>query len=106
MDGRNVGRSAAQTLVPQAQCLMTQLQTLVKDLPEKVEILMGRQTDVREIDRDDALIEAAVVAVLSGLIVARIGKVTDTGVGETVRRQETPATPYVLVRVATSHESN
>lgn len=106
MDGRNVGRSAAQALVPQAQCLMTQLQTLVKDLPEKVEILMGRQTDVREIDRDNTLVPAAIIFMLGRIVVSCVGDIADTGVGETVRSQETPATPYVLVRVATSHESN
>jgi hypothetical protein len=40
---------------------VAQLEPLVEDLPELVEIAAGGQRHVHQVDRDDALVEAAVV---------------------------------------------
>ena len=67
---------------------VAQLQTILKNLPELVQIAAGGQCHVRQVDGDHALIEAAVVLVLAGLVILGVGNVADTRVGEAVRRQE------------------
>ena len=67
---------------------MAQLQPFVKNLPELVQIAAGGEGHIRQVDGDHALIEAAVVLVLAGLVVLGVGNVADTRIGEAVRRQE------------------
>ena len=43
------------------QRLVAQLQPLVEDLPEQIQVAAGGQRHVRQVDRDHALIEPAVV---------------------------------------------
>ena len=87
-DGGGVGGGALQTVVTAAQRAVAQLQPLVKDLPELVDVAAGGQSHVRQVDGDHALIEAAIVLVLAGLIVSGVGNIAHSGVGEAVGGQE------------------
>ena len=50
------------------QCLVAQMQTLVKNLPELVHILTGGQRHVYQVNGDNALVETAVVLRLAVFI--------------------------------------
>ena len=78
---------------------MTQLQPLLEDLPELLGVSAGGQGHVRQIDGDHALVEAAIVLVLAGLVISGVGNVADPGIGKTVRGQE-GAAPHTGVHVA------
>ena len=67
---------------------MAQLQPFIENIPELLLISAGRQSDIRQVDRDNSLVEPSVVFVLSGDIVFRVGNVPDSSIGETVRGQE------------------
>ncbi len=67
-DRSHVGRGPLEPLVSEAQSLVAELQALVEDLPEPVEPLVlgraglaGGAGDIHQIDRDDSLVEPAVV---------------------------------------------
>ena len=87
-NGRGVGGRTLQTVVAALEGLVAQLQPFLKDLPELVQIAAGGESHIRQVDGDHALIEAAVVLVLTGLVVLGVGNVADTRIGEAVRRQE------------------
>ena len=74
-----------------AQRAVAELKALFKDRPELFNVAAGGECHVGQVDRDDALIEAAVILVLAGNIVAGIRDVADARVGEAVRRQEAAA---------------
>ena len=87
-NGGGVGGGALEPLMAALKGPVAQLQTILKNLPELVQIAAGGQCHVRQVDGDHALIEAAVVLVLAGLVILGVGNVADTRVGEAVRRQE------------------
>ena len=74
-DGGGVGGGAEQALVTAAQGAVAELEALVEDLPELVHVALGREGHVHEVDRHDALVEAAVVLRLARLVVAGVGHV-------------------------------
>ena len=90
-DGSGVGQSAFEPLMTAQQSTVAQLQAFIKDLPEFLNIPPGGQSHIRQVDGDNALIEAAIVLVLAGLVVAGVGNVADAGVCEAIRRQEAAA---------------
>ena len=90
-NGRRVGERALQAVVTAAQRAVAELKTLFKDRPELVDVAAGGERHVGKVDGDDALIEAAVVLVLAGDVIARVRDIADARVGETVGRQEAAA---------------
>ena len=74
-----------------AQCAVAQLETLFEDGPEFVDVAAGGQRHIRQIDGHDALVEAAVILVLAGDVIAGVCDVADARVGEAVGRQEAAA---------------
>ena len=90
-NGSSIRKRTLQPLVTAQQCLMAQLHTLPEDFPELVHVPSGGQGDIGQIDGDNTLIEAAVILVLAGLIVAGIGDIAHTGIGKPVRGQEAAA---------------
>ena len=87
-DGRGIGQGALEPLVAAHQTPVAQLQPLVEDLPELVEILAGAQGHIHQIDGDDTLVEAAVILMLAGLVVACVCDVAHAAVREPVGSQE------------------
>ena len=67
-DGRGIAQRALQAVVAAHQGLMAQLKALVKQLPELVKIAAAGQCHIHQIDRDNALIEAAVIFGLAVLV--------------------------------------
>ena len=72
------------------QGLVAKLQPLVEDAPELVHRAAGGERHVDEVDRDDALVEAAVVFRLAGFVVASVGNVVPAVAGA-VGREEAAA---------------
>ena len=67
---------------------MTKLQPLVENIPELVLIAPRGQRHIRQVQSDHTLIEPPVIFVLAGDVVFRIGDIPNSGIGESVRRQE------------------
>ena len=67
-DRCRIGQRTLEAVVTAHQRLVAQLQTLVKDLPELVDIAAGGKCNVRQVDCDNALIEAAVILRLAVFI--------------------------------------
>ena len=88
---RRVGQRALESFVTRLQGSVTKLHALVEDLPEFVHVAVGAQSDVDKVDGDDALIEASVILMLAGDVVARVRDVADARVGEAVGCQERTA---------------
>ena len=74
----------------QAQRSVAQFQRFIELLPELIHIPVGGHSDERQIDGNDALIEAAVILVLSGDVVLRVGDIAKL-ITEPVRGQERAA---------------
>ena len=70
---------------------MTQLQPLIKQLPEPVKVSAGGKGRIHQVDGDNALIEPAIIPVLAGLIALGVGDIANTSVCEPVRSQSRPA---------------
>ena len=87
-DGGHVRGRALQPLVAALQGPVAELQPLVKDPPELPQVPAGGKCHIRQVDGDDALVEAAVVFVLPGLIIPGVRNVADARVREAVRGQE------------------
>ena len=66
----HIGEGPLEPLMAAQQRPVAKLQPLVKDAPELLHISPGGEGHIREVDGHHALIEAAVVLVLAGLIVA------------------------------------
>ena len=45
----------------QAKSAMAQFQSSLENIPEFIEVVIGRQTNIRKVDRYDALVEATIV---------------------------------------------
>ena len=45
----------------QAKSAMAQFQSSLENIPELIEVVISRQTDVRKVDRYDTLIETAII---------------------------------------------
>ena len=67
-DGRGIAQRALQAVVAAHQGLMAQLKALVKQLPELVKIAAAGQCHIHQIDRDNALVETAVILGLAVLV--------------------------------------
>ena len=67
-NGGGIAGGAHQALMAGLQCLVAESQTLVKDLPELLEVAAGGKGYIHQIDGDNTLIEAAVVFGLAVLI--------------------------------------
>ena len=90
-DGSRVGERALQAVVAAAQRAVAELKALFKNRPELFDVAAGGERHIGQVDGHNALIEAAVILVLAGNIVAGIRDVADARVGEAVRRQEAAA---------------
>ena len=66
-NGGGIAGGAHQALMAGLQCLVAESQTLIKDLPELLEVAAGGKGYIHQIDGDNTLIEAAVVFGLAGL---------------------------------------
>ena len=61
MDGTCIRQSTLQTFMSQTKSAMTQFQSSFENIPELIEVLIGRQTNVRKIDCYNSLIETTIV---------------------------------------------
>ena len=103
-DGSGVGQSALQPFVTRAEGAVTELHALVKDAPELCHVAVCRETDIYEVYGDNALIESAVVFVLTGNVVARVSDIANAGVGKAVGCEErTAAHAGVYVALELEH---
>ena len=66
-DRCHIADGAQKALMPQPQCPVTELQALLQKLPEAVHVALGGAGHIHQVDGHHALIEAAVVLVLSVL---------------------------------------
>ena len=89
---RGVGQRALEPVMAVLQRAVAQFKAFVEYLPELIHVAARRQRHVRQVDRDHALIEAAIVLVLARHIVARVGDIAHARVGEAVGGQERAAT--------------
>ncbi len=87
-DGGGVGQGALQPLVAAAQGLVTQLQPLLKDVPELVHAAPGGKGHIGQVDGDHALVKTAIVLTLAGNIVARVGNIACAGLSKAVGSKE------------------
>jgi hypothetical protein len=85
--------------VAAAQGLVAELEALVEDLPELVHVAIGREGDVGQVDGHDALVEAAVVLGLAGLVVLGLGDVVIAVAGAVGREEGAAAHAGVHVAV-------
>lgn len=99
-DGRGIGQGALQAVVAAHEGFMAQIQTLVEDLPELVEIAAGGQSHVHQVDSDHALVEAAVILGLAGLIVLGVGHVVPAVAGAVGGEEAAAAHAGIHVAVA------
>ena len=67
------------------QGAVAKFQTIAEDLPEAFFVFATRASHIDKVNGDDALIETAVVAVLTGNIIQSVGNVTNARIGEAVR---------------------
>ncbi len=61
MDRTCIRQSTLQTLVSQTKSTMAQFQSSLENIPELIEVVISRQTNVRKVDRYDTLIETAII---------------------------------------------
>ena len=99
-NGSRVGNGPLETVVTAAERLVAKLAALVENAPEPVDIAVGRESDVDEVDRDDALIEASVELRLSGLVVKGVRDVPVTAFGAVGRKERAAAHAGVAVALA------
>ena len=99
-DRRGVGQRALEPVVAAHERTVAQVKPVVKDLPELIQSAAGRQRDVDQIDRHDALIEAAVIFGLARFIVAGVCDVVPAGAGAVGRQEAAAAHAGVHVAVA------
>lgn len=99
-DGRGIGQGALQAVVAAHEGFMAQVQALVEDLPELVEVAAGGQSHVHQVDGDHALVEAAVILGLAGLIVLGVGHVVPAVAGAVGGEEAAAAHAGVHVAVA------
>ena len=85
----NVGECTLQTLMTALQCAMAQVQTLIKDTPESIFVLICGKRNINEIYGDNALIETTIVFRFT-VIVLGVCNVIPAVTG-TVRCQEASA---------------
>ena len=71
MDGRDVALGAEQGAVAAHERLAAELEPLVEQLPELVLIPLGDDADLREVDGDDALVEAALELIVALFVLPR-----------------------------------
>ena len=95
---RRVGGRPFQALMAAAEGAVAELAALVEEAPELLHVAVRGKRDVDEVDRDDALVEAAVVLRLAGLVVLGARDVA-VAVARAVRREERAAA-HARVRVA------
>ena len=72
-DRCDIRGGAHQALMPDTECTMAELQALIEDAPEGFHIAMGGAGHVHEVDRHHALVETAVILMLTLHEVAGIG---------------------------------
>ena len=68
VDGAHIGYHALQCLMTAHQCFIAQLQTLIQQFPELLLISFCQDTDLGQVDADNALIKTAFPLVLSVFI--------------------------------------
>ena len=68
VDGTHVGYHALQCLMAAHQCFIAQLQTLIQQFPELLLVSFCQDTDLGQVDADNALIKTAFPLVLSVFI--------------------------------------
>ena len=61
MDRTCVRQSTLQTFVSQTKSAMAQFQSSLENIPELIEVVISRQTDVRKVDCYDALVETTII---------------------------------------------
>ena len=61
MDRTCIRQSTLQTFMSQTKSAMTQFQSSLENIPELIEVMISRQTNVRKVDCYDALVEATIV---------------------------------------------
>jgi hypothetical protein len=71
---------------------VTEVETLVQDLPKLSLVSSGGESHVYEVNSYDALIKTTVILTLSGDIVPGVSDITDSGLGKAIRSQERAAT--------------
>ena len=68
VDGAHIGYHTLQCLMTAHQCFITQLQTLVQQFPELLLVSFCQDTDLGQVDADNALIKTTFPLVLSVFI--------------------------------------
>ena len=61
MDGTRIRQSTLQTLMSQTKSTMTQFQSSLENIPELIEVVISRQTNVRKVDCYNSLVETTIV---------------------------------------------
>ena len=64
---RHIGNRPAKTLMTKAKCFMAKLEPLIQNLPERLFLSFRGAGNIHKIDCNNALIEAAIVLMLSAL---------------------------------------
>ena len=64
-DRCDIRGGAHQALMTDAECTVAELQALIEDTPEGLHVAMCRAGDIHEVDRDDALVETAIILMLA-----------------------------------------
>lgn len=80
----HVAWSAEQAFVAKLQGAVAEFQTIAEDFPEAFFVFTARASNIDKVNGDDALIEAAVVTVLTGNIIQSVGNVADARIGEAI----------------------
>ena len=74
-DRRNIGKSTLETFMAASECSVAKIHSFVEYRPELVHILACAESDIYQIDGNNALIEASVIFMLAFLVVSCICKV-------------------------------
>ena len=61
VDRTCIRQSALQTFMSQTKSTMAQFQSSLENIPELIEVVISRQTNVRKVDRYNSLIETTII---------------------------------------------
>ena len=97
---RSVGKRTLEPVVAAHERTVAQVKPVVKNFPELIQSAAGRQRDINQIDRHDALIEAAVILGLAWFIIAGVCDIVPAGARAVGRQEAAAAHAGVHVAVA------